>query len=162
MTEQRQRVVRYVDTSVVLNLLNFPGRSENRESVLQEFQRIVREKQTLILPLTSIVETGNHIAQLSNGQDRRRVAVAFSELLRKTADRKIPWTLDKLSMERDDLLYYADHFPKYAIREVGLGDLSIIHEFNRYVTNLRAASVFNVKVFIWTLDTHLAGYTTEI
>jgi len=104
MSPQRRRVVRYVDTSVVLNLLNFPGRNQDRESVLQELESVIEEKQTLILPLTVIIETGNHIAQLSNGYNRRKIAEAFSELLRKTANKTFPWTLDKLSVERADLI----------------------------------------------------------
>jgi len=48
------------------------------------------------------------------------------------------------------------------MRGIGLGDLSIIYEFTRYVENLRSSSVYNVTISIWALDTHLSGYFEEL
>ncbi|WP_303799108.1 hypothetical protein [Alicyclobacillus macrosporangiidus] len=160
-TAQRttKRTVRYVDTSIVLNLLNVPGRNQDRDRVLRELSE--SQGDTFILPLSAIIETGNHIAHLADGFDRRQAAARFGELLRKIARGEFPWTMDKLSMDREDLEFYAAHFPDYAVRGMGMGDLSIIREFTRYVERIRP-SVSGIVVKIWSLDAHLSGYVEEL
>lgn len=135
--------------------------NDNRAEVLDELDRAITNNETMILPLSAIIETGNHIAHLPNGDARRKSAINFSELLRKTARREFPWTLDKLSMNEEDLLFYADRFPEYAVREIGMGDLSIIHEFDRYVERIRGVAI-HTKVRIWSLDHHLSGYEVQL
>ncbi|SFU46820.1 hypothetical protein [Alicyclobacillus macrosporangiidus] len=155
----KKRTVRYVDTSIVLNMLNVPGRNQDRDHVLRELAE--SQGDTFILPLSSIIETGNHIAHLADGFQRRQAAERFTELLKKIARGEFPWTMDKLSMDRKDLEFYASHFPDYAVRGVGMGDLSIIREFTRYVERI-GPSVSGIVVKIWSLDAHLSGYVEEL
>ena len=53
-----------VDTTVLLNLLNVPGFNEATEVVDQEFRQFSREDGILMLPLATVFETGNHIADV--------------------------------------------------------------------------------------------------
>ncbi len=56
-----------VDTSVLLNILNVPGRNERRVEVLAELGGLIETGDHLFIPMAAIVEVGNHIAQLGNG-----------------------------------------------------------------------------------------------
>lgn len=60
-----------VDTSILLNVLNMPGRNEQREAVLTELEQCIDDGATLLLPLGAVLEIGNHIARLANGNQRR-------------------------------------------------------------------------------------------
>lgn len=159
----RLRVVRYVDTSIFLNILNVPGRNQHRQEVQRAFEQAVADKEMLMLSLASIIETGNHIAHLTDGSDRKRAGDNFAELLRKTVRSELPWTLDRrLAMDVEDLEFYAREFPSYAMQGVGMGDLSLIRDFQRYVDNLKRAGVRGTRVFVWSLDSHLAAYCVEL
>ena len=48
-----------------------------------------KAKSTFVLPIASIIETGNHIAQSAG--DRYKLAHNFAELLHHTADEVSPW-----------------------------------------------------------------------
>ena len=52
-----------IDTSVFLNLLNVPGKNQDLESIVRSFQEYTDLNVTFILPMATIIETGNHIAQ---------------------------------------------------------------------------------------------------
>lgn len=47
------------------------------------------EKTTFVLPLATIIETGNHIAQA--GRYRKERGEALADLMRKSADEETPW-----------------------------------------------------------------------
>jgi hypothetical protein len=61
-----------VDTSVLLNILDVPGRNESRAEVLAELGKLIEASNHLFVPMAAIVEVGNHIAQLGNGALRRK------------------------------------------------------------------------------------------
>ncbi|MFJ8843469.1 hypothetical protein ACIRFF_11250 [Streptomyces cyaneofuscatus] len=69
------RGVEFVDTSILCNLLAVPGKCQDREQVIDELKRKRERRETdLLLPVTAIIETGNHIAQVSDGRARRSYA----------------------------------------------------------------------------------------
>ncbi|MDD4239068.1 MAG: hypothetical protein PHT62_11030 [Desulfotomaculaceae bacterium] len=107
----------------------------------------------VILPIASIIETGNHIAHISDGNTRRAVARNFADYLRDTADNKAPWSLISLEWTPDDLRKFADIFPEQAMRQIGFGDMSIIDAYDDYIK--RAPGV---SVRIWSTDAHLSAY----
>ena len=43
--------VRFIDTSILLNLLGVPGKCQERDAVREEFRQTVESKESLILPL---------------------------------------------------------------------------------------------------------------
>lgn len=85
--------VYFIDTSVLDNLLEIPKKSQDREQVKNDFSKRQSENSRFILPITAVIETGNHIAQLSDGQVRRAIAEKFSQMLELTAQRQAPWIL---------------------------------------------------------------------
>lgn len=85
--------VRFIDTSIMLNLLEVPGRCAEKERVNEEWRFILEKKETLIMPIATIIETGNHIAHIADGTARRSITLKFQEYLRKTADSLAPWQL---------------------------------------------------------------------
>ena len=148
----------FIDTSILCNIVPVPGFDQHREKVRAEMKEYVKKKAKFILPITAVIETGNHIAQLPNGDKRRESAERFSEILRLVVEHKAPWSLVDVEWREDflsDLLEGADteeSLVDLAVRKVGLGDLCILTERMRYErrTQLRAT--------IWTLDKALAAH----
>lgn len=148
--------ISFVDTSIMTNLLGIPGKSEHKDTIQEEFWKLVRDGQeVLIMPLATIIETGNHIAHISDGGVRRKCADTFALLLRKTAEDEAPWTFYGIGFEKSDLIYLADNLVEYAVREVGAGDLSIVHQYQTYCDKTPGIG----RSRIWTLDRHLAAYS---
>ena len=85
--------VRFIDTSGMLNLLEVPEMCSDAEAVKEQWKEVLRAEDVLILPVATIIETGNHIAHISNGNARRTIAGKFGEYLRKTAEGEAPWQL---------------------------------------------------------------------
>lgn len=129
------------------------------EKIRAEFKTAVDEGEILILPLSTIIESGNHIAHIADGTIRRKRALKFREFLEKTANNEAPWKLYGVKLEKDDLLALAEKFPDYALRyEMGLGDLSIIHFYQRYKEEIPAVG----HIMIWSTDRHLKGYEEDV
>lgn len=149
--------VRFIDTSVMMNLLEVPGRCADSQMIKEEFRLAIESKEVLILPVATIIETGNHIAHISNGNSRRTIAAQFGEYLRKTAEREAPWQLYGVELDKDGLLYLAEHIEENAIQQIGVGDMSIIHAYEQYKSNTPGIG----RIMIWSTDTHLQGYIEE-
>mgnify|MGYP002315615619 CR=1 FL=1 len=73
--------IRFIDTSVMMNLLEVPGRCSDSQMIKEEFRQVLDNKEVLILPIATIIETGNHIAHINNGNSRRTIASKFGEFL---------------------------------------------------------------------------------
>lgn len=142
-----------IDTSVFCNLIKVPGRDQHCEEMLSELARLIELRTTLLLPMTAVIETGNHIAKVSDGSRRRTAAQRFCSEVGKAIDGTAPWTATPF-WEVDALRNWLDEFPGQAMRGVGMGDLSIIKEWERQCDLHKAR-----RVFIWSLDgTDLGGY----
>ena len=151
--------VRFMDTSIIMNLLEIPGMCQDAEKVKEEFNRAVEEKQTLILPVSTIIESGNHIAHIADGHIRREKAIKFQTFLKKTANEEAPWTLYGVTLTKEDLLALAEEFPDKALQmRMGIGDMSII----RFYENYKAAIPAVGRIMIWSTDRHLSGYQEDM
>lgn len=144
-----------VDTSVFLNALGVPGRDQNRDDVRADFGRRIDDGHSLILPIAAIIETGNHIAQLGNGQRRRQFAELFVQQVRMMLNGRAPWVVAR-AIDAEDLALWIEDFPDHAMRRRGIADVSIIGEYERQCALNTARTVE-----IWSLDGHLAGYRRE-
>jgi hypothetical protein len=145
-----------VDTSIFCEIVPVPGRSQRREETLAELECYIRENVTLLLPIATILETGNHIAHIPDGGQRRHTALTFAKLVQQALDNvegPAPWTVPQPLLAPEDLQGYLGEFPDCAMQEIGLGDLSIIKEYER---QCRLHQVR--RVFIWSVDRHLAAY----
>ena len=128
-----------------MKLLEIPGKYSDAERVKADFK--------------SIVESGNHIAHIADGRIRRERSLILKEFLEKTANNEAPWKLYGVKLEKDDLLALAEKFPDYALQyEMGLGDMSIIHFYEKYKEETPAVG----HIMIWSTDRHLSGYEEDV
>jgi hypothetical protein len=149
-----------IDTSVFLNFLNVPNCNQDRALVLQDFQIYAESDCTFLLPMATIIETGNHIAQNGNGTMRRKTALRFVAEVKAALEGKAPWSLTQFPTTTE-ILEWIDHFPDRAGQNkapgkyegTSFGDLSIIEEFNKLCKRFPMR-----EVFIWSLDSDLSGY----
>ena len=79
-----------VDTSVLLNVLDVPDFNQDRDTVLDRFGKLVDAGANFLLPLGTVLETGNHIADTRDGQRRRRHATLFADQVRKALKGEAP------------------------------------------------------------------------
>lgn len=77
-----KREVVFLDSSVLFNLLDVPGKNSDREAITARFRRLARDGATFVFPVTAVIETGNVIAQLADGHSRRTCMERFVEWLR--------------------------------------------------------------------------------
>jgi len=153
-----------LDTSVYLNVLDVPGFNQDRADILGEFEKSIRSGDYFLLPLAAVWETGNHIADLVDGQTRRRYAELLHADVAKAFNGEVPYRATHFP-ERAEFLRWLSEFPDIAMRNksenkqregVSLADLSIIKEWER-TCNLHSMS----RVRIWSLDSDLAGYDRQ-
>lgn len=146
------RAVAIVDTSIFCNVLNIPHMNSERTQVMQELENLLEERINLLLPMAAVYETGNHIAQLSDGRNRRKFAEIFIEQVKRAIKGEAPWQVMQLPDIKDVGKWLSD-FPDSAMRGAGMGDLSIIKEWEKMI-----GKTPNHRIFIWSLDGDLKGY----
>ena len=147
--------VHFIDTSILLNILEIPGRSQKRQMVLQQMKDFTAAGDKFILPLATIIETGNHIAHIDDGNMRRNCAERLSITIKEVLSNTLPWAYNKGELNDDDLRKIAERFPNYAQQQsMGFGDLSILTEYLRYKDKHKR----NFRVNLWSLDEHLCAF----
>ena len=150
-----------LDTSVLCCLLQVPGKETcgsddaflDFEAVSQKLQEAENKGYLFVLPLASIIETGNHIAH-SNRQ-RYEKAVELGELIKKAADAKSPWTAFTNQSELWDnpaLKRLAEIWPEKAAQKISIGDATI-SEIADYYAGM------GYEVVVFSGDKHLSAYT---
>jgi len=145
-------VIWIVDTSVFLNVLDVPGFNQDREEVLDTYRQRIENEDSFFLPFTTILESGNHIAQLTNGNLRRRFAQRFCEEVQRSLAGDAPWK--PLAFPREEELQeWLRDFPQHATSGIGLGDSLIIAQWREQCRMFEA-----YVVRIWSLDSDLQGY----
>lgn len=123
-----------IDTSVLCCLLKVPGKETagpledqwdfNRISHLLNDEQ--RQGSIFVLPMATLIETGNHIAQAPSL--RFECAQALSVQLRDAADAQTPWAAftDQSSLwEATNLRQLADIWPPLASGGLTIGDTTI-------------------------------------
>lgn len=156
MAEER---VLFIDTSVLCNIIDVPGRNQHRDKVRAEFRDLIDEGVNFVIPVTAVIETGNHIANASG--DRRAAANRLAELLEEATLNNAPWQLHAVTWDATfigsllagngtgqplvDLLGNA---------QMGTGDVAILCERDMF----RARTDFD-EVGIWTLESTLGAYS---
>ena len=124
-----------LDTSVLCCLLSVPGKEtcgsdddrwdHRRISALIDAE--LKRASLLVLPLATIIETGNHIAQAKRG-DRFKVATQLAALIALTALGTSPWAAftDQSGLwEPKHLRALAQAWPRLAIGGTSIGDATI-------------------------------------
>lgn len=161
--------VRFVDTSVLVELLEVPGKCQKRDETRAELEQLLDNGHTLVLPITTVIETGNHIAQIAvgHGAARRDCAERYVRLLRAIAAEKLRgWVLHAVAWDERMLTKLCDGVSLPGAKEatgsfvelagagmLGAGDLAILAECELY-----ADRTAGVEVAVWTYDERLGAY----
>jgi predicted nucleic acid-binding protein len=152
-----------IDTSVFVNLLNVPNLNQDYQSVMDNFKNYAESGYTFLLPMATIIETGNHIAHNGNGDVRRQTAERFVKEVKAAFNEEAPWILSQFP-QAEDILLWIDQFPDLAGKNkiqkkekekegTSFADLSIIQEYKK------ACAIFHMgEVFIWSTDSDLKTY----
>ncbi len=152
-----------LDTSVYLNVLDVPGRSQQREEVFNHFELRAKSGDHFLLPMATIWESGNHISRLSTGALRRQYALQLAENVQAALNGDAPFRTTYFP-ESSIFAQWLNAFPDFAQRNkspekpnegISLSDLSIIKEWEQ--TRDRHSMS---RVLIWSLDRDLAAYDT--
>ena len=152
-----------LDTSVYLNILDVTGNNQDRDAVLAEFEIRILDGDYFFLPMAAIWETGNHIADLENGDVRYAFGNKLVDDVTKAINGDTPYRPTHFP-SREEFLAWLAEFPDRVkinksdkkIREgMSLSDLSILKEWE----TTRARHNMS-RVLIWSLDSDLMGYDT--
>ncbi|MFR9726521.1 hypothetical protein ACL02R_24650 [Streptomyces sp. MS19] len=146
-------VVDFLDTSVLVEILDIPHRNAHRAGVLSEMDKRLEARTRFVLPTATVIETGNHVFQVKDGATRRTCARSFMNMLVKTARGEAPWVLHERTWDSGFLTSLCegastsiDLVEHAARQQLGTGDLSIVAERDLYASRVRA------DVRIWTLE----------
>lgn len=152
-----------LDTSIYLNILDIPNCNQDRDAVFKEFEKRLSADDNFLLPMATIWETGNHIADLDNGGLRFKFGNLLVKEVTDAVNGNVPYRPTHFPVQNEFLEWLA-LFPDYAKRNksatktregVSLSDLTIIQEWER----TRRLNPMR-QVLIWSLDSDLAGYDT--
>ncbi|QYX33616.1 hypothetical protein [Sphaerospermopsis torques-reginae] len=128
------RKVLLIDTSLLCVWLKVPGKEtagNNKwdfESVNDKIKLEIEKGTTLVLPLATVIETGNHIAQAKTG-DKWTSAEQFTKIMIFAADETSPWAAFREQIvlwEAEGLKNLAATFPNQAVQNTSMGDASIV------------------------------------
>jgi hypothetical protein len=151
------RVV-FVDTSVLDEILDVPGWSQDPGRLQTEFAERVRRGEQLIIPASALIETGNHISQ-STG-NRRAAAVRYEKLIAQLVTQSAPWRANNLQVDVEFLTALRDGAGTgqtltnlLASRQLGGGDLAVLVEARQF-----AKTSYGFDVEIWTCDRLLEAF----
>lgn len=150
--------VTFIDTSILCELLRVPGKCQQHEAVRDEFERRIETGERFVIPITAVIETGNHIAQA--GGDRRAAADRFCRLLASAGSGEAPFVMNQESWNEGFLEELCagnttgqPFIDLAGSGQMGAGDVAILVERDRY----KARSAF-ATVGIWTLENVLGAY----
>ena len=152
-----------LDTSVYLNILDIPGFNQSRPAIFAEFNNRIQADDSFFLPMATIWETGDHIADLASGDLRRIHALRFVDDVTSAIDGLTPYKASHFPEKQQFLNWLAD-FPEFAKRSksikknregMSLSDYSIYKEW-QIQKDMHAAR----QVLIWSLDADLMAFDT--
>lgn len=145
-----------IDTTIVVELLGVPGLSGDHDACVTAFEERVEAKETFLLPLPVLFETGNHVAQIPDGNRRREWGERFLAFAKPALAGETPFVATPSPSIQEVALWLED-FADYAMREVGLVDRALIDLFERQKAMMRGSR----DVYIWSLDHALLAYDTR-
>lgn len=145
--------VTMIDTSVLCEMLQVPGKSDPDRvaEVSAEMDRRSRAGERFVIPITAVIETGNHIAQAA--EYRHDAAGRFVRFLRLAMSQTGPWLILETRLGTDFLSALCDGdstgqtLENLAALKVGAGDIAILVERDQL---LSTTALRDVQV--WTYD----------
>lgn len=164
--EKQRKIIQKIlilDTSILCVYLKIPymddcGPDNNKwdyKRVSEKIKNEISKKSLLVLPLASLIETGNHIAQV-NGE-RYELAVALSDIIKKVANDEEPWaafTFQRKLWDEENLIKLANNWPPLAAGGLSIGDATI-----KDVAEYYTEAGYQVEIF--TGDEGLKAYEPQ-
>jgi hypothetical protein len=157
------RKILIIDTSILcvwlkVDQMENAGKNNawNFHNVNEKIEQEIENKTTLVLPLATIIETGNHIAQ--SAKNRYENAQKLAEIIIKASDGKSPWavfTQQSPLWDTEELKKLADEWKNLAVEKISIGDATI-----KKLAEYYAKMNFNVEIF--TGDEGLKSYEPSI
>lgn len=156
-----KRKILVIDTSILCCWLQVPGKETcgTKENVW-DYKRVSdllaeeeRQGATFVLPLATIIETGNHIAQAT--KDRYECAQKLVRIIQKALDKESPWAQFSEQAElwtATELHKLIKEWPDQANQRLSIGDATIKSVAEYY------AKVNGWEVEIMTGDEGLKAY----
>lgn len=128
------RKVLILDTSILCVWLDVPGMTAcgpdydkwDGPRVAEKIRAEEKDKTIFVLPLATIIETGNHIAQAQHS--RRERGLALADLMVKSAKEETPWAAfseQSILWSNERLIGLAGNWPELANQKLSLGDATI-------------------------------------
>lgn len=145
-----------IDTSIFCELLEIPGKAQDAEVYQAELKKKTAAKETLLLPITTVIETGNFIGHLGDGKKRRFYAEKFVGTVLNAINGTFPFTPTPFFQVPELTLWLGEFTEWVKPADRGFGDLTITKEWERQCALHKAR-----RVYIWSKDAHLAGYDRE-
>lgn len=150
------RPICIIDTTIFCEILQVAHKSDKQKATKVREELIAKsQSESLLLPMTTVLETGNHIGQNGDGTLRRKTAQRFVEQVKRALDGTAPFVVTPM-LDRARLVALLETFPDWVQQKSGLGDLTI-----RDVFDQQCALSPNRLVYIWSMDTHLQSYRHE-
>lgn len=154
------RKVLILDTSIMCCWLEIPGKeTAGSEGDVWDHNRVnellgaeSEAGSTFVLPLATLIETGNHIAQA--GQRRYELAVALMSCLAKSLEEESPWVAFTDQAElwtKERMASLAQQWPDAAVARHSIGDATI-----KGVADFYSTAGFDVEIV--TADAALKAY----
>ena len=141
-----------VDTSILLEILDVPGFCQDREQIAEDLEQRVQNGDAFQLPMGVVIETGNHIADVTDGTLRRNRAIQFSKLVGDTLRDGRTWRILPMP-EQEEFANWCSKYPDEVVDGRSLVDAMLIRTWER---TRRRCNMF--RVAIWTKDGGLMGY----
>lgn len=149
-----------LDTSVLCCWLQVPGKETAGPAAdVWDHGRIdalLKDEEaqgsTFVLPIATLIETGNHIAQCAG--DRYALAATLGQHLAAAADSKSPWAAfseQSVLWDTEALKTLATEWPPLAAASMSIGDATI-----KAVAEYYASARFHVQIL--TADEGLKSY----
>ncbi|WP_138227075.1 hypothetical protein [Paenibacillus algicola] len=150
-----------IDTSILCCWINVPGKEVcgsdtdrwDSERAKKKIDDEVRSGATLVLPLATIIETGNHISQ-STG-DRYGTAKRLIAIINKAIQNETPWAAfsdQSILWGEDEVSRLTEEWPTLAAQGISIGDATIKTVADYY------AKIQSYQVEILTGDAGLKSY----
>ncbi len=147
-----------IDTTILLLILKVPmsGTDQEFSEAFNKFNVLTEDIQSSIyLPMATIIETGNHIGQIADGNRKYNCTKVFEKLLNRALEANDPFTLVNC-IDENSLKACIKSFSDPKKGDITFGDISIIQDWEK----LRAENP-RKRVYIWSKDNHLIAYDTN-
>ena len=139
-----------IDTSIMLEILGVPKKI-NDPNIKKHFNAMLTsDDYILILPLATILETGNHISHIKSNDKNLRFIIAneFINKVKMALEGTKPFKA--LEWEAKEIGEWIDVFPMEASKKISFGDCSIKAQFKKICTQFSG-----LPIKIWSKDDDL-------